>query len=1139
MATKEKNSKRDSANIWKLLTSKDVISVTQGLELARLLPDEVSPLLDGLSINERTGEILRNARFEGTKNNQKRLDTILLTLMSYALPGSTGSIVREKVKTISWAVDFVPLMHGFDGLETLELVLSELDWGEEALNIEFDGLPLMGNFPKLRKISITAEGYGQRKKKLTTSVGLTAPSLESACFAGLELTSIEELSNCAYLKFVNLSDNPSLQNIDALKTSAPSLEVVILKGCKLLSSLKPLAGAIKLIKLNLDDCESIDSLKPLHESTLLTHVELSGLRLITSFEGLSASKIDLFDEWKGYSDKELRLFNLSSLKSFSGLPSLDPSILVLNITNAHALKDLTGLKVGPHFKKVDVSGKSLIDISAIKDFPALDSVDIEGSELLEDVSVLGECRNMESVTLVGCSKLKELPAKWSSKLKWLKIRNCDSLKSLGQTPSTIKYLTIAGCASLRSLAGLEKAEELKLSLFSVLLDDKSKSSYIEDASSLEKIQALTINFEPSIAMHGVDDVRPTVFPESLALALKNIPMLNLKIGAEQLKGFSTSIVDVSALAHLKNLQSIDLSSSLYVADLKWLVGLPSVEFVALWPGSVVGKLAGVGTFDSAQEVLKLQARLIKKYSLETPDHIKPKVKESNPSVKAKAKSTSHDMAALKKLLKGDGPSVSQAIEVIKAIGDGDLVESALPDITKALAKLLASTDVEQARQALNILCDFNQASVFDELVDGVDITNVFTGDSPAIGKIFKNVKQPDRSFARWVLINILAAAPADASVAVALRNQFKFIELIRPAKWIDSVPLTLSGFLEAEKVYLRGINTKDLQLLKGMSKLVALNISEAPNLESLAGLEDAVELSKFSFSSCPKLKNFDLLAEKTKLKEDYQGYQLSISPDVGLTDLHFLAGLKSAERIRLQLGKGADTTPMLKAPWINEVDLRVLSWDLNLSGLKYCSNLTVMNWDDEPQSKKISHTWDYDFPKLEELDIRGGVHDLSKLSTSQLKTVYFNNLKLSSLKGIGRPTSLRCSTCDIADMTGIEDAKLTNLDLTNGLYRGLAPIKKIKTLQKLLLNAESSVSGCSELVGCSQISELGLKGFSGSLKFLSGWTSLQDLDLRESGELSDVDTLMGLNSLKTINIRGAKLKKDAWPAQLRDILSTQ
>jgi hypothetical protein len=198
-----------------------------------------------------------------------------------------------------------------------------------------------------------------------------------------------------------------------------------------------------------------------------------------------------------------------------------------------------------------------------------------------------------------------------------------------------------------------------------------------------------------------------------------------------------------------------------------------------------------------------------------------------------------------------------------------------------------------------------------------------------------------------------------------------------------------------------------------------------------------------------------------------------------------------------------------------------------------------MNWDDEPQSKKISHTWNYDFPKLEELDIRGGVHDLSKLSTSQLKTVYFNNLKLSSLKGIGRPTSLRCSTCDIADMTGIEDAKLTNLDLTNGLYRGLAPIKKIKTLQKLLLNAESSVSGCSELVGCSQILELGLKGFSGSLKFLSGWTSLQDLDLRESGELSDVDTLMGLNSLKTINIRGAKLKKDAWPAQLRDILSTQ
>jgi hypothetical protein len=83
MVIKEKKTSRDSSNIWKLLTAKDAASVTQGLELARLLPDEVGTLLNGLSINDRTGEILRSPRFEGTKNTQKRLDAILLTHVSH------------------------------------------------------------------------------------------------------------------------------------------------------------------------------------------------------------------------------------------------------------------------------------------------------------------------------------------------------------------------------------------------------------------------------------------------------------------------------------------------------------------------------------------------------------------------------------------------------------------------------------------------------------------------------------------------------------------------------------------------------------------------------------------------------------------------------------------------------------------------------------------------------------------------------------------------------------------------------------------------------------------------------------------------------------------------------------------------
>jgi hypothetical protein len=59
------------------------------------------------------------------------------------------------------------------------------------------------------------------------------------------------------------------------------------------------------------------------------------------------------------------------------------------------------------------------------------------------------------------------------------------------------------------------------------------------------------------------------------------------------------------------------------------------------------------------------------------------------------------------------------------------------------------------------------------------------------------------------------------------------------------------------------------------------------------------------------------------------------------------------------------------------------------------------------------------------------------------------------------------------------------------------------------------------------------------LAFLSTWTSLEELDLRHSGKLTDLDALSGLTALKKIRIRGATIKKDAWPAALKDILDTK
>ena len=75
-----------------------------------------------------------------------------------------------------------------------------------------------------------------------------------------------------------------------------------------------------------------------------------------------------------------------------------------------------------------------------------------------------------------------------------------------------------------------------------------------------------------------------------------------------------------------------------------------------------------------------------------------------------------------------------------------------------------------------------------------------------------------------------------------------------------------------------------------------------------------------------------------------------------------------------------------------------------------------------------------------------------------------------------------------------------------------------------------------ELVGCAQVQHLQTSSYSGSLAFLAGWDSLRRLDLRNSGELTDLETLCQLPSLVEIRLRGSAMKRDTWPKALQDRL---
>ena len=269
--------------------------------------------------------------------------------------------------------------------------------------------------------------------------------------------------------------------------------------------------------------------------------------------------------------------------------------------------------------------------------------------------------------------------------------------------------------------------------------------------------------------------------------------------------------------------------------------------------------------------------------------------------------------------------------------------------------------------------------------------------------------------------------------------------------------------------------------------------------------------------------------------------------------MRFIKGLKATNRLQLSLSPTADTTPFLESPWITEVQLTIESWNVDLSSFRHCSSLDVRCSD-----KQGTHRWAYDLPALTALEVMGGHHQFDALQAPRLEKVHLKrasaaslrglsacrtltarDLVLESLDGLGPLQDLRLWDCTFKSLSGLESVVITELDLTSGTYSGLAAVGRIATLQKLKFNAQIPSEAVRELPPCPQIRALEIPGYAGSLAFLSAWTALEELDLRNSGKLTDLDALAGLTALQKIRIRGAVIKKDSWPVALKDSLDTK
>jgi hypothetical protein len=68
------------------------------------------------------------------------------------------------------------------------------------------------------------------------------------------------------------------------------------------------------------------------------------------------------------------------------------------------------------------------------------------------------------------------------------------------------------------------------------------------------------------------------------------------------------------------------------------------------------------------------------------------------------------------------------------------------------------------------------------------------------------------------------------------------------------------------------------------------------------------------------------------------------------------------------------------------------------------------------------------------------------------------------------------------------------------------------------------------------VQSLQASSFKDSLAFLAGWDRLAEIDLRNSDELTDLETLCCLPSLTLVRLRGAAMKREAWSKALQDRL---
>jgi len=581
-ATPDGVDKKTISNLKKMLVSRDVDRVMQGVELMRSLEDVAiyDYFLAGVT-TDVDGNPVPTAVFKGTGPAQPYLNAALLGVISYAPEDcEVAAALKKSVTNLQMELASGETLSAFPNLKALDLSGSK-----ELTNV--DGL---AEAKKLKSINLSG------CESLENVDGLSATTrLSKVDFSGCgSLVNVDGLANNEKISQVDFSGCQSLKNVDGL-ANCTNLSAADFSYCTQLENVDGLARSTKFKKLSFESCYSLENVDGISGCTKLTALSLEGCSGLTNLDGVS----------------KLKQLKSANFDGCTGLENLD------GLKGATSLHDL---HLGCDLPRVDgLSGlKSLVELTLYSESAVLESVDalsgcskLERLELssgaLENVDGLGKCKSLKTLTLDHCDSLLNVDGlAGCKKLDSLSLTSCSALESLdGIKKSTqLTDLKIEGCSSLENLDALKDLAKLKVAGWypHFDLDGCDGLRDVSGLSGCTKIKTVRMGSSDREELPtGFDQLRSVkTFYFSYLPQLKNVdPLAGCDRVVEIRLNECKSLANVAGLVDCKKLEKLDLKGSNNVKPKPAKLGMSSRSEVAAYLAKVKKEFAPAEAADES------------------------------------------------------------------------------------------------------------------------------------------------------------------------------------------------------------------------------------------------------------------------------------------------------------------------------------------------------------------------------------------------------------------------------------------------------------------------------------------------------------------------------------------------------------